>query len=78
MPTCIRIYYSNVSYCSTCFERHIARHQELKTVFAASGLHTSVVAGRCQRSATTDVCKPEVANTGFELLMMSDVSLETC
>jgi hypothetical protein len=26
----IRIYYSNVSYCSTCFERHIARHQELK------------------------------------------------
>ena len=26
----IRIYYSNVSYCSTCFERHIAHHQELK------------------------------------------------
>ena len=25
----IRIYYSNVSYCSTCFERHIAHHQEL-------------------------------------------------
>ena len=49
-----------------------------KTVFAASGLHTSVVAGRWQRPATTDVCKLEAANTVFELLTMSDVSLETC
>ena len=55
-----------------------------KTVFAASGLHASVVAGRWprperpERPATTDVCKPEAANTVFELLMMSDVSLETC
>ena len=48
-----------------------------KTVFAASGLHTSVVAGLCQRPATRDICKPEAANTVFELLMMSDVSLET-
>jgi hypothetical protein len=30
MRPCIRIYYSKVSYCSTCFERHIAHHQELK------------------------------------------------
>ena len=30
MRPCIRIYYSNVSYCLTCFERHIAHHQELK------------------------------------------------
>jgi hypothetical protein len=28
---------------STCFDRHAAHHQELKTVFAASGLYTHVV-----------------------------------
>jgi len=28
---------------STYFERHIAHHQELQTVFAASGLYTHVV-----------------------------------
>jgi len=32
---------------STCFERHTAYHQELQTVFAASGLYTHVVNGRC-------------------------------
>jgi hypothetical protein len=32
---------------STCFERHSAHHQELQTVFAASGLYTHVVIGRC-------------------------------
>jgi hypothetical protein len=32
---------------STCFERHTARHQELQTVFAATGLYTHVVTGRC-------------------------------
>jgi hypothetical protein len=31
-----------------------------------------------QWPATTDVCKPEAADTVFELLMMSDVPLETC
>ena len=31
---------------STCFERHTAHHQELKTVFAASGLYTNVLTGR--------------------------------
>jgi len=36
MRPCIRIYYSNVSYCSTCFERHIAHHQELN-MSAVSG-----------------------------------------
>jgi hypothetical protein len=30
---------------STCFERHTAHHQELWTLFAASGLHTHVVTG---------------------------------
>jgi len=29
------------------FERHTAHHQELQTVFAASGLYTHVVTGRC-------------------------------
>jgi len=33
---------------STCFERHTAHHQELSTVFAASGLYTHVVTSRCQ------------------------------
>ena len=32
---------------SSCFERHTAHHQELQTVFAASGLYTHVVTGRC-------------------------------
>jgi len=45
---CIRIYCSNVSYCSTCFERHIAHHQELKKLYLQPlVLHTSVVAGHC-------------------------------
>jgi len=30
---------------SACFERHTAHHQELYTVFAASGLYTHVVTG---------------------------------
>jgi len=33
---------------STCFEQHTAHHQELWTLFAASGLYTHVVTGRCQ------------------------------
>jgi len=41
-------------------------------------LHASVVAGCCQRPATTDVCKTNGCNTVFELLMMSGVLLETC
>jgi hypothetical protein len=32
---------------SICFERNTAHHQELQTVFAASGLYTHVVTGRC-------------------------------
>ena len=38
---------------STCFERHTPHHQELKTLFAASGLYTHAVTGRCQGSALT-------------------------
>jgi len=32
---------------STCFDWHTAHHQELQTAFAASGLCTHVVTGRC-------------------------------
>jgi len=39
-------------------------------------LLTSVVAGRGRQPQT--YVKPEAADTVFELLMMSDVSLETC
>ena len=50
---------------STCFERHTAHHQELQTVFAASGLYAHMVTGRCpwQRPVTTWVYKPEAVNT---------------
>jgi hypothetical protein len=34
---CNRIYYSEFIEGSTCFEGHTAHHQELQTVFAASG-----------------------------------------
>jgi len=60
---------------SKCFERHTAHHQELQTVFAASGLYTHVVTSRCpgwvgtvptqpgQRPVAIYVYKPEAANT---------------
>ena len=71
--------------------RHVSSDTSLiigssKTVFAASVLHTSVVAGHCRslvgtqprhQPTTTDICKPEAANIVCELLMMSDVPLET-
>ena len=40
---------------STCFERHTAHHQELQTVFAASGLYAHVVTGRCPGWVETEV-----------------------
>jgi len=33
---------------SARFERHTAHHHDLQTVFAASGLYTYVMTGRCQ------------------------------
>jgi hypothetical protein len=33
---------------STRFEPHTAHHQEIKTVFAASGLYAHMVTGRCE------------------------------
>jgi hypothetical protein len=70
--------------CSTCFARHTAHHQELKTVISASGF--TYVFG-CQplwwlshRSGWKPkmYVKPEAAITDFELLMMGSVSSETC
>ena len=78
--------------CSTCFERHTAHHQELKTVIVASGFtyvfgcrplrwlsgnQRFPLSHRSGRQPKTYV-KPEAAITVFELLMMSGVSLETC
>jgi len=37
MQHCIKIYYSIFKWGSTCFGRHTAHHQELKTALAASG-----------------------------------------
>jgi hypothetical protein len=58
---------------STYFERHTAHHQELQTVFAASGLYTHMVTVRCrgtavptqpwQRPVTIWAYKPDAANT---------------
>jgi hypothetical protein len=72
--------------CSTYFKRHIAHHQSSKTLIAASGF-TYVFGCRplswpwfshdSSRQPQTYV-KPEAAITVFELLMMSDVSLEIC
>ena len=91
MRPCIRIYYSNVSYCSTCFKLHIAHHQELKNCICSFWyyirlwLPAAVIAewelfllsyDRGRQPQT--YVKREATNTVFELLMMSDVSLETC
>ena len=56
----IRIHYSNVSCCSTCFERHIAHHRELKNCICSLWFYI------------------RHTDTVFELLVMSDVSLEAC
>jgi hypothetical protein len=42
MRPCIRIYYSNVSYCSTYFERYIAHHQELKNCICSLWFYVSL------------------------------------
>jgi len=54
---------------STRLERHTAHHQDLQTVFVASGIYTLVATGRFQglaeRPVTTWVYEPEVANTVY-------------
>ena len=82
MRPCSRMYNSNVSNCSTCFERHIAHHQELKTISAAAGFYIRLwlpAAVVAHSAMTQTYLKPEAADTVFEFLMMkNDVSLETC
>jgi len=69
--------------CSTCFERHTAHHQELKTVIAVSGFTyvcgcwqlswlsgNSVPIQPWQLPVTTNVCKTRDCNYSFKLLMM--------
>jgi hypothetical protein len=51
MWPCIRIHYSNVSYRLTCFEWHVAHHQELRLYLQPLVLHTSVVASSWQLNA---------------------------
>jgi len=51
---------------STCFERHTAHHQEPQTVFAASGLYTHVVTGRC----------PGWVGTHLEILLQGCILLD--
>jgi len=82
MRPCIRMYYSSVSYCSTCFERHIAHHQKPKNCICS--LWLTYVCGLSRnsysdsgRQAQTYV-NQRLQIQFFGLLMMNDVSLETC
>ena len=52
---------------STCFERHTAHHQELRTVFAASGLYTHVVTGRCPGWVGTSSSHPAWTTPGHHM-----------
>jgi hypothetical protein len=71
--------------CSTCFGRHIAHHQELKNCNSTLWFYIRFLfVGRCDGSAIAAAgkqktfIKPEAAVTVFELVMMGDVSPETC
>ena len=71
MWPCIRTYYSKVSYCSTCFERHDAHHQELKNCICSLWFYirlwlpAAVKAQLWQQPATTDVCKTRGCKYNF-------------
>jgi len=86
MQQCIKIYYSMFIRSSSCFGRHAAHHQELKTALAASDL--AYVKGRWtlrlldavqqpQHPMTFHVCKIRGCECSFELLMMGRLSPET-
>jgi hypothetical protein len=67
---------------STRFERHTTHHQQLRTVFAASGLYTHVVTSlppSLDNSRLPHVYINQRLQIQLELLtMMSGVPLETC
>jgi len=90
MQQYIKIHYFIFIWSSTCFGRHTAHHQELKTALAASGF---CISGRLldlwlldavrqrpvtTRSTTFHVCKTRGCQCTFRLLMMGRVSPETC
>jgi len=64
MRPCIRIYYSNVSYCSMCFERHIAHHQELINCICSLWFYIRLWVP-ADRPATIDVCKTRGCKYSF-------------
>jgi hypothetical protein len=73
MQPCNRNYYSKFIEGSTHFKRHTAHHQELQTVFAASGLYTHVVTGRCPGWEGTS------SHPAWTMVtMVSGMPLETC
>ena len=61
MQQCIKIYYSTFTWSSTCFGRHAAHHQELKTALAAfgfayvGGCWTLKFAGRCPATSVSPI-----------------------
>jgi hypothetical protein len=68
---------------STCFDQHAAHHQELQTVFTASGLYTHVVTSRCpcwvgtgQRPVTAWVYKPVGASDDERYAARNMLSLQ--
>jgi hypothetical protein len=72
MQPCNIIYYSNIYWRLNMFRA--AHHSSSGALNCICSLWFTYTCG--DRSVTTCVCKPEVANT--ELLMKSGVSLETC
>jgi hypothetical protein len=85
-----KFYHLLFIWSSTCFGRHTAHHQALRTALAASGFHTRkdvrrVYGATCagQRPPTTrpttfHVWKTRGRQCSFKLLMMGGVSPETC
>jgi hypothetical protein len=70
---------------STCFGRHITHHQEFKNCNCSLWFYIRFgFAGLCDGSAIAAAgklktyVKPEAEITVFKLLMMGDVSPETC
>ena len=93
MRQCIKIYYSMFMWSSTCFGRHTAHHQELKTALATSGfayvkgcwtLRLLDADSRSARPRPTALLpprsngKPEADTAVIELLMMGMRMPETC
>jgi hypothetical protein len=73
MQQCIKIYYAMLIWSSTCFGRHTAHHQKLKTALASSGfayvkgfwtlsLLDAVSVQQTQRPTTFHVWNPEAAS----------------